>query len=165
MEDEGKKQASSPQGRLNLASYVLLFQKNTRGNPAEKRAGDGRHLNKPGFECGSPAVLQCGNCFKSPKMTTTEPHDVFTSFLLTFPSGSRSVSGTTLPFGCELPVASRPSAALHNFKARRGSALWPANYKPIRSASFWLTGKRTSEIGRVSLSLSSCANILTCLSI
>lgn len=33
--NEGKKQASSPQGRLNLVSYVLLFLKNMQGNPAE----------------------------------------------------------------------------------------------------------------------------------
>ncbi len=126
MEDEGKKQASSPQGRLNLVSYVLLFLKNMQGNPARNRADDGQHLNKPvcrkrGFECGSPAVLQCGNRLKSPKITTTtpfsEPHEVFTSFLLTFPSGSRSVFRTTLPFGCWLPIATRPSAALQNFKA------------------------------------------------
>ncbi len=149
-----------------------------QGNPARNRADDGQHLNKPvcrkrGFECGSPAVLQCGNRLKSPKMTTTtpfsEPHEVFTSFLLTFPSGSRSVFRTTLPFGCWLPIAKRPSAALQNFKAWWGSVLWPSNYKPIRSVSLWFTGKQTSGIGRVSLScklfLSSCANILTSLSI
>lgn len=46
-----------------------------QGNPTENRASNGQHLNKPvlsrrGFEYGIPAVLQCGNCLKSPKMTT-----------------------------------------------------------------------------------------------
>lgn len=153
-----------------------------QGNPAENQAANGQHLNKPichwkAFECRSPAALRCGNCFKSPKMTTTtpfsKPQEVFTSFLHTFLLGSRSVSRTMLPFGWwllkGLPVATSPeeipSTALQNFKAWGGNVLWPANYKPIRSVSFWLTEKRRLEIGRVSLSLSSWANILTCFSI
>lgn len=122
MEDEGGKQASAPRGRHNLASYVPLFLKNMQGNPAENRAVNGQHLNKPicrqrGFECGSPAVLRCGTFFKSPKMTMTtpfsKPHEVFMSFLLTFLLGSRSVSRTMPPFGWwllkRLPVATSPA--------------------------------------------------------
>ncbi len=164
-----------------MVSYVLLFPEKHAGNPARNRADDGQHLNKPvcrkrGFECGSPAVLQCGNRLKSPKMTTTtpfsEPHEVFTSFCSHSHQGQGQCLGLRFPSAVGSPLLQDHQRLFRTSKRDEEVSFDPLIIHQSGASRCGSQGSRRlgwQGFPLLSLScklfLSSCANILTSLSI